>query len=512
MSDRYELPFVQAARDAGDRLAVVAREGRFTYDNLLDDSARVANTLLAGRSDLGEERIVLLIPPGYEFVAVQWGIWRAGGVAVPLALAHPAPELASLLKDVDPSLVIAHLAVETKALPAALVCGIPFKGVPDVLRGPVPAPSSLPVLEESRRAQIIYTSGTTGKPKGAIITHANIRAQVDSIARAWDIDPSHRILNALPFHHVHGIVNALACPLSCGARVEILPSFDAREVWERIASEQVDVLMGVPTMYVRMISVWEQAPDHQRLLLSASARRLRLTISGSAALPVRVLEAWKLITGQILLERYGLTETGMVLSNPLEGRRVPGHVGSAMPGVEVRVVRDDGSIAEEMQHGNVEVRGENVFEGYWRRPGETAAAFRDGWFLTGDRAVVVGGHHRILGRESVDIIKTGGEKVSALEVEEVLRNHPRIADCAVVGVPDLEWGECVCAAIVPRFPRTARPSRLREWTKRYLAAYKAPVYFLAVDALPRNSMGKVVKTEVRALFQRENPGSLGALS
>ena len=267
--------------------------------------------------------------------------------------------------------------------------------------------------------------------------------------------------------------------------------------------------MGVPTMYVRLIAAWEKAPPARRRRLSEACRKLRLMISGSAALPVSTLARWKDISGHVLLERYGLTETGMVLSNPLLGRRVPGHVGSPLPGVDVRLAREDGTTAHDGEEGGVEVRGETVFPEYWRRPGETATAFRDGWFRTGDRAVLADGQFRILGRESVDIIKTGGEKVSALEVEEVLRAHPAVDDCAVVGVPDPEWGECVCAAVVPGDPGAPPPEGLREWTKGYLAAYKAPVRTLAVSALPRNSMGKVVKADVCALFSRDDPGSHG---
>ena len=536
MSPESALRFLRTAREAADQVAVIAREGVFCYSDLLSASARVANYLLGGhdtprsrrdppqsprdtsqsrrdppraRRDLEEARVVFLVPPGFEYAAVQWGIWRAGGVAVPLALAHPPAELASLIADADPEAILVHASVEAKARPAAEAHGIPVGLVSQALAAPVPVSSPLPSLDESRRAQIIYTSGTTGKPKGAVTTHANTRAQVESLARAWRITAADRVLNALPFHHVHGIINALACPLSCGARVEILPRFDALEVWDRFAAGRVDVFMGVPTMYVRLIAAWEEAPPARRRRLSEACRKLRLMISGSAALPVGTLERWKDISGHVLLERYGLTETGMVLSNPLLGRRVPGHVGSPLPGVDVRLAREDGTTARDGEEGGVEVRGETVFVEYWRRPGETATAFRDGWFRTGDRAVLADGQFRILGRESVDIIKTGGEKVSALEVEEVLRAHPAVDDCAVVGIPDPEWGECVCAAVVPGDPAAPPPEGLREWTKGYLAAYKAPVRTLAVSALPRNSMGKVVKADVCALFSRDDPGSHG---
>ncbi len=498
-----DLPFLHAARANPDEIALVARGHRYTYTDLLSASQHVAHFLLREKRDLDEGRVVLLVPPGFEYVAAQWGIWRAGGVVVPLALAHPHRELVELITDADPELVILHPGTERTAIPAAVACGIPFVHVGEAISARLPDYPGLPWLNESRRAHLIYTSGTTGKPKGVVTTHANTRVQAETLARAWNIGPGDRILNVLPLHHVHGIVNALLCPLWRGAQVDILPRFDACEVWNYLRSGDIDVFMGVPTMYVRLISVWEKAPRELRESMSSCEDLPPLMISGSAALPVKILERWKEITGCMILERYGLTETGMVLSNRRYGIRVPGHVGAPLPGVEVRLMGDDGAPAPEGGQGVIEVRGESVFVEYWRRPEETEDAFRDGWFRTGDRAVVEKGAYRILGRESVDIIKTGGEKVSALEVEEVLRQHPKILDCAVVGVPDEEWGEQVCAAAVCASADGDLPDDLRTWAKTYLAPYKTPWRVLAFDYLPRNSMGKVVKTEVRDIFLEE---------
>jgi malonyl-CoA/methylmalonyl-CoA synthetase len=214
---------------------------------------------------------------------------------------------------------------------------------------------------------------------------------------------------------------------------------------------------------------------------------------------VSVLERWRAISGHTLLERYGMTEIGMALSNPLHGERRPGFVGAPLPGVEARLVEEDGSAVEPGAPGEIEVRGPGVFREYWRRPEATAEAFREGrWFRTGDVAVVDGGSYRILGRRSVDIIKTGGFKVSALEIEEVLRTHPAVAECAVVGVDDAEWGERVCAAVELRAALTL--DELQPWARERLAPYKLPRALLAVDALPRNAMGKVLKPEVAKLF------------
>ena len=224
-------------------------------------------------------------------------------------------------------------------------------------------------------------------------------------------------------------------------------------------------------------------------------------VSGSAALPVPTLRRWEGITGQRLLERYGMTEIGMGLSNPLEGERRPGFVGTPLPGVEIRLVDDDERPVEAGHPGQIQVRGPGVFSQYWRRSAETADAFTDdGWFRTGDLAVVEEGAYRILGRSSVDILKTGGEKISALEIEDVLRSHPGVADCAVVGVPDPEWGDRVCAAVVPAGDAELVEDELRDLARTRLAPYKVPKDFLIVDDLPRNAMGKVTKPDVRELF------------
>ena len=216
----------------------------------------------------------------------------------------------------------------------------------------------------------------------------------------------------------------------------MLYPFDAPRVWQRLASGEITVFTAVPTIYHRLIAAWENATPETQRAWSDGVRRLRLMMSGSAALPVQMLERWREITGHTLLERYGMTEIGMALSNPLAGERRPGFVGSPLPGVEVRLVDDEGVEVPDGSAGELEIRGPNVFLEYWRRPEDTAQAFHGDWFRTGDLAVVEGGSYRLLGRLSVDIIKTGGFKVSALEIEEVLRTHPCIAECAVVGVAD----------------------------------------------------------------------------
>ncbi len=316
---------------------------------------------------------------------------------------------------------------------------------------------------------------------------------------AWEWTADDAILLALPLHHVHGIVNVLTCALWAGARCEMLPKFDAALVWSRLAGGDLTLFMAVPTIYTKLIAAWDAAPVEQQRAWSAGCARLRLMVSGSAALPVPTLERWKTISGHTLLERYGMTEFGMALSNPVRGERRPGFVGTPLPGVEARLVDEQGGALAPGAPGELEVRGPGVFLEYWRQPGATAAAFRDGWFRTGDVAVVENGAYRLLGRSSVDIIKSGGYKISALEIEAVLRAHPAVAECAVVGIADAEWGEKICVAVEPRGAELTLAD-LQAWAKEHLAPYKLPRALRCVAALPRNAMGKVTKPDVAKLF------------
>jgi malonyl-CoA/methylmalonyl-CoA synthetase len=348
---------------------------------------------------------------------------------------------------------------------------------------------------------MVYTSGTTGRPKGVVTTHANLASQVRCLIQAWGWVPDDRIVLVLPMHHVHGIVNVLTCALWAGAVCEMLPAFDAPTVWDRLASGEPTLFMAVPTIYRKLIQAWEAATPGRQRRWSDGAARLRLMVSGSAALPVPTLERWRELTGHTLLERYGMTEIGMALSNPLIGERRPGSVGTPLPGVEVRLVDDAGREVPPDTPGEIEVRGDNVFLEYWGRADATRDAFRDGWFRTGDVATLERGAYRILGRTSVDIIKTGGYKVSALEIEEILREHPAILECAVVGLADPEWGERVAAAVELRPGGSLELDSLKLWAKERLAPYKIPRALRVVPSLPRNAMGKVTKPDVAALFR-----------
>jgi len=497
------LTLIERAAEFGTRTAIVDPTGTYSYADLLEASRRVAARLLDGKEGLQEARIAFLVTPGFAYVAAQWGVWRAGGIAVPLGIAHPTPELESVLDDTGATQLVADAALLERVRPLAEGRGLPLYEIGKVLRtANEEGESALPAVESDRRAMILYTSGTTSKPKGVVTTHAMIQAQIETLVDAWGWSADDRILHVLPLHHVHGIINVLSCALWSGAVCELPPKFDAAAVWSRFTSGELTLFMAVPTIYAKLIAHWRQASPEQQQAMSAGCRAMRLMVSGSAALPVSTLEMWREISGHTLLERYGMTEIGMALSNPLHGQRVPGCVGTPLPGMQVRRVDEQGDPAADDVPAELQVRGPTVFREYWNKPEATREAFIDGWFRTGDITVVAGGVYRILGRSSVDIIKTGGYKVSALEVEEVLRQHEDIAECAVVGVEDEEWGQRIGACVVLREGASLDLPALRAWSKERLAAYKSPSLLLVVDDLPRNAMGKVQKPAVAGLFAK----------
>ncbi len=481
---------------APDRPAIVAPDGAWTYAELADAADRVAAGLTASRGDLDEARVAFAVAPGVAYAAILHGIWRAGGIAVPLALSHPPAEHEHVIRDAGASIVIADAARAALVEPLADAAGAWFVAATGLVARAGRAGREPPAC---RRALILYTSGPTGKPTGVVTTHGQLSAQIAALVEAWAWTAADRALLVLPLHHVHGLVNVLSSALAVGASCEVLHPFAPEATWDRLASGEVSVFSAVPTIYHRLIQSWNAAPPETRRAWSAGARDVRLMMSGSAALPVQTLTRWREITGHTLLERYGMTEIGMGLSNPLHGERRPGSVGAPLPGVRARIVNDHGESVPDGGPGELEIQGPGVFLEYWRRPEETRQAFRDGWFRTGDVAVLEDGRYRLLGRISVDIIKTGGYKVSALEIEEVLRGHPAVADCAVVALPDDTWGERVCAAVEFR-PGPALADDLIGWARARLAPYKEPKEVHPVETLPRNAMGKVVKPDVARLL------------
>lgn len=393
-------------------------------------------------------------------------------------------------------------------------------------------------------AMILYTSGSTGTPKGAIITHKNIAAQTNALSSAWSITAADSLLHVLPLNHVHGSVNALLTPLSQGARITMLPKYDSTTTWATLlnvnlpSKDRITVFMAVPTIYSLLLAEYDKTfAKNGRMtefIRAQCEKKIRLMISGSAPLPATVFQRWEDVTGHRLLERYGMTETGMVLSNPLiEDKvraRVPGSVGAPLAGVEVRLMSSDGKVlarekgergkgiwsdtdlpvyeqsdeqttaAAGQVVGELCVRGDSVFAGYLNRPDETAAAFRDGWFLTGDEAAcdANGTNWRILGRKNVDIIKAGGHKVSALQIETKLLEVPNVADVCVVGLPDETWGQQIAALIQIKqnVDEANCLATLKEFGDENLASYERPSIWKFIKQMPRNQMGKVNKKMV----------------
>jgi len=491
------IPLIDRAEKHRERTAIATTDGDFTYDQLLEASWRVACGLLAGKKDLEGQRVAFLTPRNFDYPAIQWGIWRAGGIAVPLCEVHPPAELKYTISDSGASIVVSHPDFAETLAPIARDLNVRFLSTEELLGADR---RTLPRVGHERPALILYTSGTTGKPKGVVLTHTNLEAQITTLIKAWEWRREDRILHVLPLHHTHGIVNVLCCALWAGAVCDMLPRFDALRIWQKLVDGNITLFMAVPTIYFKLIGAWEKSSLELQQVMSRACRCLRLMVSGSAALPVTAFHRWKSITGHELLERYGMTEIGMALSNPLHGKRRPGHVGAPLPGVDIRLVDEKGAPATTGTSGEIEVSGPTVFKGYWERPMETKAAFRGSWFRTGDVAVLEDGSYHILGRQSTDIIKTGGYKVSALEIEEVLRTHPLVVEVAVVGKEDLEWGERVCAAIVLKEDAALSQKELRKWGKERLAPYKAPSSVMFVKSLLRNSMGKVTKPAVKKLF------------
>lgn len=491
------ISLIDRAHAFENRTAILSDGKKYSYKELMAASAKVASNLLGGGSDLEEARICYLVPPSFEYTAIQWGIWRAGGIAVPLCVLHPLPSISYVLEDTEANIVIAHNDYEEFLKPLEKTLGITIVVLKEVLEG---LNTSLPDVSKERRAMILYTSGTTSKPKGVVTTHHNIEAQITTLTNAWEWSKDDHILNILPLHHVHGIINVMSCALWSGACCEFQPKFDAEKVWKAITSGRLTLFMAVPTIYYKLIAFWEASSKAQQSVFSEAASGLRLMVSGSAALPVSVLEKWQEITGQRLLERYGMTEIGMGLSNSYRGERRPGHVGLPLPGVQMRLVDSDNQGVASGQAGEIQVKGASVFKEYWQNEEATEKAFtEDGWFITGDIAQMNRGLYKILGRDSVDIIKSGGYKISALEIEDMLRKQANIDDCAVVGLPNEEYGELVAACLISQKSDIDFDEVTRQ-LKTQLPGYKIPRKYILRTDLPRNVLGKVTKNKLKEYF------------
>lgn len=495
-----QLQFFSRLQQFAKRQALSDTNGTYTYAQLIQAADIVSSRL----GDVAGQPICFLYPSSFDYAATLLGIWQSGGIAVPLCVTHPPAEWAYVLSDTGCAQVWVHPQYEAGIREAAAMLPHPPEIVVQAdiskLSSSVGTPTTAAIgaVDEQAPALMIYTSGTTGKPKGAVHTHASLAAQIQSLSEAWAWQADDEILNVLPLHHVHGLVNILCCALWNGAHCLLHNKFDAAEVWEWFKRPSATLFMAVPTVYQRLIQYWEQLPENRQAEYSAAARKLRLMVSGSAALPVPVLQRWQEITGHFLLERYGMTEIGMAISNPLAGERKAGFVGKPLPDVSVRLVNETGdeqATAESV--GEIQVKSATLFHSYWQRPEATAQSFTsDGWFRTGDMAQRDSeGNYKIMGRLSADILKISGYKVSALEIEDTLLAHPAVKACAIAGIPHAEKGEQAAAFLV--LADDAALPNIQKWLKTQLAPYKQPTAWYIVDELPRNAMGKVQKSVLK---------------
>ncbi|HVN98534.1 MAG TPA: malonyl-CoA synthase [Steroidobacteraceae bacterium] len=484
--------------DGANPFARQAGVGSVSYGALQARSAQYANALL----DLGVgpgERVLVQADKSIELIMLYLGALRAGAVFVPLNTAYTLTELEHYIGDAQPRVVVCAPGRHAAILPVAR-----RSGVAHVLTlggagsgGSLAARADLceaqcPVVgrDAADPAAIIYTSGTTGRSKGAVLTHGNLAHNAFSLKACWRVTPQDVLLHALPLFHIHGLFVALNVVLAAGASMLLLPSFDVDAVVANLPA--ATVYMGVPTHYVRLLQ--------DRRVDRALTAAVRLFVSGSAPLLADTHREWLERTGHSLLERYGMSETGIMTSNPYGGERVAGTVGQPLPGVSVRVVdTTSGAPLPAGEVGMIEVKGPNVFAGYWRMPDRTRAEFRaDGYFVTGD----VGrfderGYLQIVGR-SKDLVISGGFNVYPREVEAELDAIPGVLESAVFGVPHPDFGEGVTAAVVARAPLSAEAVIAR--LKERLAGYKCPKRVLFVAELPRNAMGKVQKSALREQY------------
>jgi malonyl-CoA/methylmalonyl-CoA synthetase len=489
-------------KNNNSKTALVDGDRNYSFAEVNGLIDQFASGLLRGSADLNEERVAFFIPASVDYVTVMHGVWRAGGIAIPLNVASAVAELDHCLTSASVTRMIANGDYQDSLKDLCQRLNIELVSVEDVLQDAnQDKVSTLPVIAEERRAMMLFTSGTTNKPKGVVSTHKTIQAQVTTLIDAWSWTQDDVIPLFLPVHHIHGIINILSCSLWSGATVHLFSKFDIPKISAEIIADTYNVFMAVPTIYVKLIQYFDSIDQDQVQKICDGFARMRLNISGSAACPVKLFNQWQSLTGQVLLERYGMTEIGMGISNPYSDERRAGFVGQALPGVKIALFDEQNElINEEAVAGEIRVQGDNVFLEYWNNEKATTESFKDGWFCTGDVAVLENGYYRIMGRSSVDIIKSGGYKLSALEIEGVLLMHDAIAEVAVIGVEDETWGEAVTAFIGLNPGATLKFDELRTWCDGKMSSYKIPKSIKLIDALPRNAMGKVTKPTLKAML------------
>jgi malonyl-CoA/methylmalonyl-CoA synthetase len=458
------------------------------------------------------DRVALQLPKCLPFIYLHLAIMRLGAITLPLNPGYPQSELSYFLKDSGASLFFVAATAREKLTPA--LAELPALKEVVYLQTENPGHfssliagfdqdihSDLPT-DPDLTALMIYTSGTTGRPKGAQITHGNLTANLDSLHQAWGWREDDVLLHVLPIFHVHGLVVALHGALHAGATAVLLPKFAPEQALSTMVDKKCTVFMAVPTIHKRLVDF----PGARQFDLS----HMRLLTSGSDRLPDDLFLKFQETFGHTLLERYGMTETGMNLSNPLDGERRIGSVGLPLPGVEARIVNSatDEPLPDN-QVGEVQIRGPHVFKGYWQMPKKTADSFTaDGWLRTGDLGLrEPDGYYSLKGRFK-DLIITGGLNVYPPEVELVLTEHPAVAACAVIGCLDDEWGERVTAVVVLKQGQTTTAEAISEYCRQHLVSYKVPRSVVFVDELPSNALGKVQKARLRAaLCGQEAPSA-----
>jgi malonyl-CoA/methylmalonyl-CoA synthetase len=499
--DLFAIPRRRTPEKPALRFRDAAAETVLTYDRLF----AAADSLAAGLAAWGlrkGDRVAFFLGNRPEFVVAYLAVIRLGAVMVPINLAYRRREIAHMLQDAEPRLMITdrsllpildELEAEDRRCLERVILAEELEG----LHGD-PAASFVPsVVAGGDAAMLLYTSGTTGRSKGAIITHDNVLATVTGLLAAWAWEPADSLLLSLPLFHTHGLVVGLHTALAAGATVHLRRRFEAGDAAADLLAGEATLFFGVPTLYVRLVEEFRRRnAAGERISLDC----LRLFCSGSAPLAPETFVAFRELTGHDILERYGMTETGMNLSNPYAGPRLPGTVGTPLPGVSIRIVdRQDADLPAGAE-GDLLVAGSNVFAGYWRALEKTAESFVHDdlgrrWFRTGDlaREDAANGYITLLGR-SRELILTGGFNVYPREVEEVVATWPGVREAAVAGRPHPEWGEVPVAFLVVESPfDTATEAALVNFCKSQMAGFKVPRRFEYLEALPRNALGKVQK-------------------
>jgi malonyl-CoA/methylmalonyl-CoA synthetase len=488
----YQLIQARIDADPGAPVLEVPAGRSLAYGDLARLSGRLANVLRAKGVAPGD-RVAVQVEKSPEVLLLYLACLRAGAVYLPLNTGYTQAELDYFFGDAEPNVIVCDPAradgiAALDSAAQAEVLTLDGAGSLSELAGAAPEGFETVAREADDLAAILYTSGTTGRAKGAMLSHGNLAANALTLRGAWGFSAADVLLHMLPIYHTHGLFVALNTTLLAGARMIWLPRFEPGAMIEQLP--RATVLMGVPTHYVRLLA----HADFTREVASG----MRLFISGSAPLLEETFQSFEARTGQRILERYGMTETGMNASNPLHGERRAGTVGPALPGVELRVADDQGRVLPANETGVLEVRGPNVFKGYWRLPEKTREEFRaDGFFITGDIArIAEDGYVTIVGRAK-DLIISGGLNVYPKEIESVIDALDGVAESAVIGVPHPDFGEGVLAVV----KRTGRPpvaaDAILAATRSQLAAFKCPKQVVFVDELPRNTMGKVQKNLLR---------------